>query len=186
MKQAVLALKGDWEEYEKKKKKTSSESKQMPRNGPLIEHREAFEKVAKDEAGRLNIVQGIMLKSADFLRRIIAPAGGQGGVTMSYLCPNCSSFPWRTPCGGFQLSSWWCGLWRKSVIGRRPTDYWWYKQVTVSVRQRCSKRMCRKVKTKAAEQKELLETLASAGHAMKRATVRWKQRRKVAPPHRGK
>ena len=44
--------------------------------------REAFEKVAKDEAGRLNIVHGIMLKSTDFLRRIIAPAGGQGGVTM--------------------------------------------------------------------------------------------------------
>ena len=44
--------------------------------------REAFEKVAKDKAGGLNIVQGIN-----------APAGGQGGVTMSYLCPNCNSFP---------------------------------------------------------------------------------------------
>ena len=56
--------------------------------------REAFEKVATDEAGILNIVQGIMLKSAEFQRRIIAPAGGQGGVTMSYLCPSCNSFPW--------------------------------------------------------------------------------------------
>ena len=27
------------------------------------------------------------------MRRIIAPAGGQGGVTLSYLCPNCKSFP---------------------------------------------------------------------------------------------
>ena len=54
--------------------------------------REAFEKVAKDEAGRLDIVHGIMLKSTDFLRRVIAPAGGQGGGTMSYLCPNCNSF----------------------------------------------------------------------------------------------
>ena len=55
--------------------------------------REAFEKVAKDEAGSLSIVQGIILKSTDFLRRIIAPARGQGGVTLSYLCPHCNSFP---------------------------------------------------------------------------------------------
>ena len=41
--------------------------------------REAFEKEAKHEAGRLYIVQGFMLKSTDFLRRIIAPAGEQGG-----------------------------------------------------------------------------------------------------------
>ena len=59
--------------------------------------------MATDEAGRLNIVLGIMLKSRDYWRRIIAPAGGQGGVTVSYLCPNCNSFPWRTTCGGFQL-----------------------------------------------------------------------------------
>ena len=30
-------------------------------------------------------------------------SGGQGGVTMSFLCPNCNSFPWKTTCGGFQL-----------------------------------------------------------------------------------
>ena len=41
--------------------------------------KEAIEKVARDEARKL--------------RRIIAPAGGQRGVTMSYLCPNCNSFP---------------------------------------------------------------------------------------------
>ena len=55
--------------------------------------REACEKVAGDEAGRLNIVEGSKLRSTEFLRRIIAPAGGQGGVTMSYLCPKCNSFP---------------------------------------------------------------------------------------------
>ena len=37
--------------------------------------REAFEKVAEYEAGRLSIVRRIMLKSTDYLRRIIAPAG---------------------------------------------------------------------------------------------------------------
>ena len=34
----------------------------------------------------MTIVQEIMLRSKDYLLRIIAPVGGQGGVTMSYLC----------------------------------------------------------------------------------------------------
>ena len=50
--------------------------------------REALEKVTQDEAGSLNIVQRTLQKSTDFLRRVIAPAGGQGGVTLSYLCQN--------------------------------------------------------------------------------------------------
>ena len=53
---------------------------------------EAFELVAQDEAEKMSIVQEIMLRSTDHLRRTIAPVGGQGGVTMSYLCPNCNSF----------------------------------------------------------------------------------------------
>ena len=52
----------------------------------------AFE-VAKDEARKLSTVQEIMILSTDYLRRIIAPAGRQGGVTMSHLCPHCNSFP---------------------------------------------------------------------------------------------
>ena len=55
--------------------------------------KEAFDLVAKDEAEKISTVRGIMLKSTDHLRRIIAPVGGQGGVTMSYLCPNSNSFP---------------------------------------------------------------------------------------------
>ena len=38
-------------------------------------------------------MQEIVLGSTDYLRRIVAPFGGQGGVTMSYLCPHCNSFP---------------------------------------------------------------------------------------------
>ena len=37
--------------------------------------REAYEKVVKEEAGRLGIVREILRKSTDFLRRIIAPVG---------------------------------------------------------------------------------------------------------------
>ena len=53
--------------------------------------KEAFEKVAKDEAEKLSIVQEIMIRSTENLRRIIALAEEHGGVTMSHLCPNCSS-----------------------------------------------------------------------------------------------
>ena len=55
--------------------------------------KEAFDMVAQDEAENLSIVQEIMLGSTDYLRRIIAPVGEQGGVTMSCLCPHCNSFP---------------------------------------------------------------------------------------------
>ena len=55
--------------------------------------KEAFKLVAQDETEKMSIVQEIMLRSTDYLRRIIAPVGGQGGVTMSYLCPNSNSFP---------------------------------------------------------------------------------------------
>ena len=36
----------------------------------------AFENVAKDEAKKLRIVQEIMVRNTDYLRRSIAPAGG--------------------------------------------------------------------------------------------------------------
>ena len=59
---------------------------------------EAFDLVAKDEVEKMSIVQEIMLKSTNCLRRIIAPFGGQGGVTMSNLCPNCNSFTLGRQC----------------------------------------------------------------------------------------
>ena len=40
--------------------------------------KEAFELVVQDEAEKVSIVQEIMLRSTDYLRRIIAPVGGQG------------------------------------------------------------------------------------------------------------
>ena len=71
---------GDWQEYK------SIFKVEISATGWAFERiRRAFEKVAKDEAGSLNIVQRIMLKSTDFLQRVIAPAGGRGGVTLSYL-----------------------------------------------------------------------------------------------------
>ena len=69
--------------------------------------------LAQDEAEKVSIVQETMLKSTDFLRRIIAPVGGQGGVTMLYLCPNCNSFRledcvWWVTAG--KSTKWWCAI----------------------------------------------------------------------------
>ena len=76
--------------------------------------KDAFDLVAKDEVDKMSNVQEIMLKSTDYLRRIIAPVGGQGGVTMSYVCPNCNSFPledyvWWVSAGK-KHTSWWCAI----------------------------------------------------------------------------
>ena len=69
--------------------------------------KEAFEQVAQDEAEKVSIVQEIMLRITDYLRLIIAPVGGQGGVTMSYLCPHC-----KATFGGSleKHTNWWCAI----------------------------------------------------------------------------
>ena len=86
LKQAFLALKGG----------TGNNTKSTFRKEVKVSEwgedriKEEFEKVAKDEARKLSTVQEIMIRH---LRRIIAPAEEQGGVTMSCLCPHCFSFP---------------------------------------------------------------------------------------------
>ena len=109
MKQAFLALKGgDWDEYK------SIFRIEVQATGWVFDRmKEAFEKVAKDEAGKLSTVQEIMTRSTDYLRRIVAPAGRQGGVTMSNLCPHCNSFPmednvWDS--GKKKHTNWWCAI----------------------------------------------------------------------------
>ena len=97
---------------------------------------EAFELVAQDEARKVSIVQEIMIRSTDYLRRIITPVGGHGGVTMSYLCSNCNSFPledyiWEkkgATIGGVRSV-------KRNTIGSNQTGFWSYKQVKVSIRQ---------------------------------------------------
>ena len=62
--------------------------------------KEAFEKVPEDEGRKLSTVQEITIRSTDYLRRIIAPAGRQAGVTMSCLCPHFNSFSMEDYVGG--------------------------------------------------------------------------------------
>ena len=110
MKQAFFTLKGgDCREY-----KSIFKVQAKATEWALERIREAFEKVAKDEARRLSIVHQIMLRSTDYLRRIIAPVGGQGGVTLSCLCPHCNSFPledyiWWVSAGK-KHSRWLCAI----------------------------------------------------------------------------
>ena len=68
-----------------KNSKKDTGKKKSQRSGPSKFLRDAYEKVANDEIGRLGIVLGILGLSTHFLRRIIAPAGGMGGVTLSAL-----------------------------------------------------------------------------------------------------
>ena len=86
---AFFALKsGEWEEY-----KHTFRNEVKVTECAFDRIKETFEKVAKDEARKLSTVQEIMIRSTDYLQRIIAPAGEQGGVTMSYLCQHRNSFP---------------------------------------------------------------------------------------------
>ena len=107
--------------------------------------KEAFEQVAQDEARKMSIVQEIMIRSTDYLRRIIAPVGGQGGVSMSYLFPHCNRFSFEDTFGGSQgeKSRHFGGARsvERNTIGSIPTGFWSYKQVIVLSRPRYSKHM---------------------------------------------
>ena len=106
MKKAFTALKsGDWEEY-----KGIFRVEVKATEWACDRIKEAFEQVAQDEAEQLSIVQENMIRIKDYLRRIIAPVGRQGGVTMSYLCPNCNSF-------SLEDNIWWVSGRKCATIG---------------------------------------------------------------------
>ena len=63
---------GTWEEF-----KGNLQEKVESLRMAFDRIKEAFELVAQDEAGKLSIVQEIMIGYTDYLRRIIAPVGGQ-------------------------------------------------------------------------------------------------------------
>ena len=84
MRRALNAKKlGNWKSFKEECRK----------EGKLCEWTLERPQVAMEDIGRLSIAQDILRKSADFLRRIIAPVDGRGGVTLSYVCSLCSCFP---------------------------------------------------------------------------------------------
>ena len=111
MKQAFLALKG-----------RLGRNKVEVTEWAFDRIKEAFERVAKDEARKLSTVQEVKIRSTDYLRRIIAPAGEQGGVTMSCFCPYCNSFPLEDYVWWAQEKSthWWCAICGENSDRREP------------------------------------------------------------------
>ena len=119
MKKGFTALKNEtWEVY-----KETFKEKMKASECAFDRIKEAFDVVAQDEARKVSCVQQIMFKSTDYLRRIISPVGGQGGVTMSYLCPNCNSFPledyvWWV--SGGKQTNWWCAICGEKYDWKQP------------------------------------------------------------------
>ena len=71
--------------------------------------RECYNEVEQEDDGRQSMVQKVMQRTDDFLRRIIAPVGGQGGVTLSCVCLHCHRYPLEDQClrnnGGSSFST---------------------------------------------------------------------------------
>ena len=53
----------------------------------------SYGQATQDDDECKSIVQQIMQKSTDFLRRIVVPVEGQGGVALSHVCPDCHRYP---------------------------------------------------------------------------------------------
>ena len=51
--------------------------------------RECYSEVQLEDEGRVSIAQDVIRKGTGFLKRIIAPSHGVGGVTLSYVCLHC-------------------------------------------------------------------------------------------------
>ena len=114
MQEGFTALKnGTWEEY-----KETFRKKMKASEWAFDRIKEAFELVAQDETENMSIVQKIMLRSTDYLRRIVAPVGGQGGVTM---CQNCNSLEdyVRWVSRG-KHTNWWCAVFGEKYDWRQP------------------------------------------------------------------
>ena len=58
-----------------------------------VKVRECYSEVEQIDEDRKSRAQLILQKRTDFLRRIIAPNDGVGGVTMSYVCLHCHRYP---------------------------------------------------------------------------------------------
>ena len=149
---AHIAMKlGNWKSFKEECRK----------EGKLCEwtferSREAYEKVAMDDIGRLDIAQDILRKSTDFLRRIIAPVDGMGGVSLSYVCPHCNCFPLDDYSCGCRRGTETATTEKRSIAtggarlaeantnGEPHTGYWWHRSVSTPMMRRCSKRTQRR------------------------------------------
>ena len=141
MKQGFVALNsGDWEEYENTFRKEVKVTEWA-----FDRIMEAFEQVAKEEARKLSIVQEIMTRSTDYLRRIIAPRGGRETLRCHICARIVIVSRWKTTSGGSLGEKGETIVGALSVAnnttGSNQTGFWWCKQAKVLTRPRSSKRM---------------------------------------------
>ena len=103
MRRAYYAVKsGNWEGF-----KEEFQEKGKFSEWTCARLKEAYDKVALEDVGRLSIAQDILRK--------IAPVDGMGGVTLSCVCPHCSCVPledyiWWVSEHGKRQCSWWCAV----------------------------------------------------------------------------
>ena len=80
--------------------------------------REGYNEVEQEDEDRQSIVQDILRESTDFLRRIIVPVEGQGGVTLSYVWSHSGRLLledhiwWVSSGHGKKQCHWWCAACR--------------------------------------------------------------------------
>ena len=106
---------GSWEDFKEKYRKGRNSCEWT------------FERIRESGKGR---------NLTDFLRRIIAPVDGMGGVTLSCVCPHCNSFAledyiWWVSTGHGdghnrkkKLATGGVRLVEANTNGERPTGYW--------------------------------------------------------------
>ena len=143
MRRAYFAMKrGNWERF---KEECRKEGKLC--DWTFERNREAYEKVAMDDIGRLSIAQEPQRKRTDFLRRIIADERSHFVVCL--LAPQLfplDDYVWwvsghgesnnrkEKHCNGVQHVE-------ANTNGRRPTGYWRCSSVPMPMKRRCTKRM---------------------------------------------
>ena len=82
-----------------------------------------------------SVVQQNLHKSTDFLRWIVVPVGGQGGVMLSYVCPHCRRYAGfneerEEATGGPRRAA-------VSTLGGTRTASWLYRTGWTAARRRC-------------------------------------------------
>ena len=110
--------------------------------GQVVKIQVCYCDVRQEGDERKSIVQQILHKSTDFLRRIVEPVGGLGGRTLSYVCPHCHRFQvedyiwWVSTMHGKKQSDWWCAACRGTEIGGTRTESLLYRTSRIAASQR--------------------------------------------------
>ena len=105
-----------WEDFKEECRVQGKSSEWAP--GTI---REAYEKVVKEEAGRLGVVRAILRKSTDFLRRIIAPVEWEESLCRtSARTATVFSVGLHLVSTAKKRCSWWCAICGERYEWRAP------------------------------------------------------------------